>query len=154
MVDCASFLGRERLPRSYPISLKEFEGAMDAQGTHVEAGDVVLVRTGQMGAWPDTVAWDATRGAGITLPVAEKLIDGGVVAIGGDTEGVEVMPSVEPGNPHPVHIKALIEEGVYLLENLFLEQLSNDKVYEFLFISLAPKIKGATGSFVRPVAII
>jgi kynurenine formamidase len=41
-----------------------------------------------------------------------------------------------------------------LMENLFLEDLARDQVYEFLFVCLPLKIQGATGSQIRPVAVV
>ena len=51
-------------------------------------------------------------------------------------------------------ILGIIDRGVHLLENLNFQELAKDKVYEFMFICLPLKIKGATGSWIRPVAII
>jgi kynurenine formamidase len=154
LIDLAAALGYDRLPASYAVSVEEFEAALRRQGTAVRDGDVVLFRTGQMSVWPDRDRWAETSGAGITLPVAERLIESGVRAVGGDTETVEVMPSIVPGNPHPIHIRLLIEEGIHLIECLYLEDLARDGVYEFLFITLPAKITGATASLVRPVAVI
>jgi kynurenine formamidase len=107
-----------------------------------------------MSVWPDRERWAETNGSGITLPIAERLIESGVRAVGGDTETIEVMPSIITGNPHPIHIRLLIEEGIHLIECLFLEDLARDGIYEFLFIVLPPKITGATASLVRPVAVV
>jgi kynurenine formamidase len=153
-VDLAGSLGEERLSASRAITLEEFEDALAKQGTVVQPGDVVLLRTGQMSAWPDREAWAETVGSGITLPVAERLIELGVRAVGGDTETVEVMPSIVEGNPHPVHVRLLIEEGIHLMEMLYLEDIARDRVFEFLFVALPPKITGATASLIRPVAIV
>jgi kynurenine formamidase len=54
----------------------------------------------------------------------------------------------------PVHQHALAEAGVYLIENLALEELAGDRVGSFCFILLAIKFRGATGSPVRPVALV
>jgi kynurenine formamidase len=54
----------------------------------------------------------------------------------------------------PVHQHALVECGVYLIENLVTEQLVRDGISSFCFILLPVKFKGATGSPVMPVAII
>jgi kynurenine formamidase len=40
------------------------------------------------------------------------------------------------------------------MENLFLEDLARDQVYEFLFVCLPLKIQGATGSPIRSVAVV
>jgi len=65
MVDVAAYLGVERLDQSHPITLEEFQGALDAQELEVREGDVVLVRTGQMSAWPDKDKLAQTVGAGM-----------------------------------------------------------------------------------------
>ena len=81
----------------------------------------------------------------------------GVVATGTDTETYEVMPTPDrgsPANPQPVHTKLLIENGIYLLESIYLEEIAREKVYEFLFVMLPLKIRGATGSMVDPLAMI
>jgi kynurenine formamidase len=83
-------------------------------------------------------------------------VECGVVATGSDTETYEVQPAPDPGdpaNPQPVHTHLLIEHGVYIMESLDLEQLAHDGVYEFLFVALPLKIRGATGSMIDPVAV-
>jgi len=54
----------------------------------------------------------------------------------------------------PVHQHALVESGVYLIENLALEELAHEHVGSFCFVLLATKFKGATGCPVRPIAMI
>jgi len=44
----------------------------------------------------------------------------------------------------------LIEKGIYIMESLYLEELSRDGVSEFLFVALPLKIRGATGSMIEP----
>jgi kynurenine formamidase len=40
------------------------------------------------------------------------------------------------------------------MESLDLEELARDRVYEFLFVTLPVKIRGATGSMVDPLAVV
>ncbi len=54
----------------------------------------------------------------------------------------------------PVHQHALAEAGVYLIENLALDELARDGLRSFCFILLATKFRGATGCPVRPVALL
>jgi kynurenine formamidase len=53
-----------------------------------------------------------------------------------------------------VHQIMLVERGVHLIENLFLDELVRDKIYEFLFVLATPKLKGGSAFPVEPVAII
>ena len=48
----------------------------------------------------------------------------------------------------------LIEHGVYLMESLDLEELARDQVYEFCFVALPLKIRGATASMIDPLAVV
>lgn len=153
MVDVAKHLGVDRLPKGHAISLEEFEGALATQGLGVRGNDVVLVRTGQMSVWPDPVAMAETTGAGITKAVAEYCAERRVRGVGTDTEACEVMPSVEPGHPHPVHDVLLIRNAIHIFENMYLEELSRDGQGLFLFLGLPLKIRGATGSMLRPIAV-
>ena len=65
-----------------------------------------------------------------------------------------MLPSTVDGNPHPVHIELLIERGIYIIEMVNCEELARDRVYEFCFVCLPLSITGATGSMVRPVALV
>ena len=68
---------------------------------------------------------------------------------------VEVLPGTDhPKTMMPVHQHALVEAGVYLIENLVTENLVADGVSTFCFILLPVKFKGATGSPVMPVAVV
>ena len=98
----------------------------------------------------------STRDAGGVGAVARWLLDKGVVAAGSDTETFEVQPAPDlgpDGNPQPVHTALLIENGVYILESVDLEEIARRKVYEFCFVALPVKIRGATGSMVDPIAV-
>jgi len=123
----------------------------------VGSWDVVLFRTGYLSLWPDNEAMTAHRGPGPDIDVARWMIGRGVVAAGSDTESFEVQPAPDRGpngNPQPVHTALLIENGVYILESVDLEELAAKQIREFCFVALPLKIKGATGSMVDPVAII
>ncbi|SCX05328.1 cyclase family protein [Candidatus Aquiluna sp. UB-MaderosW2red] len=153
MVDIPAYLGVPQLEAHYPISLEEFLGAAKAQNVEVRENDVVFVRTGMMAGWPDPERLALTAGAGITRPIAEYCASKKVRAVGADTEGCEVMPSIIEGNPHPVHETLLVKNAIHIMENIYLEELASEHVHEFLFIGLPLKIRGATGSMMRPIAI-
>ncbi len=61
-----------------------------------------------------------------------------------------------PGAGHallPVHRILLVEHGIHILENVNMEELAANRVYEFLFVCLPLKLAGGTGSPVRPIAV-
>jgi kynurenine formamidase len=53
----------------------------------------------------------------------------------------------------PVHVHLLVERGIHIIEVLDLEKLAEDGVSEFLFVALPLRIRGATGSPIRPIAL-
>jgi len=67
---------------------------------------------------------------------------------------LEVLPNPDHTKALPVHQHCLAEAGVHIIENLALEELAAARVYRFCLIVLPPKIRGATGAPVRPVAIV
>lgn len=157
MLDPPAHRGIDALPAGEPVSGEELAAVAKAQGVDVREWDVVLIRTGYLKFWPDEEAMAEHRTAGPDLSAAEWLLERGVVATGTDTETYEVQPAPDrgqPPNPQPVHNKLLIENGIYLLESVYLEELARDSVHEFLFVALPLKIRGATGSMVDPLAVI
>jgi kynurenine formamidase len=157
LLDAPAFRGLDCLPAGSAIDAAEMEAICAQQGVEVRPWDVVLVRTGYMGLWPDVAAMAAHKTAGPDISAAQWLLDRGVIATGSDTETYEVQPATDlgtPANPQPVHTRMLIEHGVHLMESLDLEALAADRVYEFLFVALPLKIRGATASMVDPLAVI
>jgi len=157
LLDAPGYRGVACLPKGAPIDAAEMEAICAAQGVTVQPWDVVLIRTGYMSLWPDVERMAAHTTAGPDISAARWLLERGIVATGTDTETYEVQPAPDPGptgNPQPVHNLLLIEHGIHLMESLDLEALARDRVYEFLFVALPLKIRGATGSMIDPVAVI
>jgi kynurenine formamidase len=148
-LDGAAFLNPGRV-----VSPDDLARAADSAGLAIEAGDIVLVRTG----WGRFFGVDNTRylegEAGIDVPAARWLTRRDVVAIGCDNMAVEVLPNPDRNMALPVHQHVLVEAGVHLIENLFLGELARDRIASFCFILLATKFKGATGCPVRPIALV
>lgn len=155
LLDIPGLLGLDGLPAEFAIDADHLQRAADAAGVEPAAGDVVLVRTGQMRHWPDV---DRIKrecgGSGVDLSGARWLSERGVSHVGADTMSFEVRPSTIPGNPLPVHLHLLNDCGIHILEWVNCEELAADAVAEFLFIALPLTIRGGTGSPIRPIAIV
>ena len=54
----------------------------------------------------------------------------------------------------PGHTLLIVRAGVPIIESLNLEDLAADGVREFAFVCLPLKLRGGTGSPVRPVALV
>ena len=157
LLDVPGYLGVEALASHQPVDAEQLQAVAEHQGVTIQPGDVVLIRTGYLGAWPDPDKMALHTTAGPDISAARWLLDQGVVATGSDTETYEVQPAPDPGNPanpQPVHTLLLIENGIYLFEGIYLEELARERVYEFLFVALPLKINGTTGSMLDPVAIV
>jgi kynurenine formamidase len=154
LLDVAGFDGGQHLNPGRVVTPDDLARAADAAGVSVDAGDIVLIRTG----WGQFFGTDNSRylegEPGIDVPAARWLTQRDVVAIGCDNMAVEVLPNPDRGLAMPVHQHTLAECGVYLVENLALEELARERIYSFCFILLATKYKGATGCPVRPVAMV
>ena len=90
---------------------------------------------------------------GLSISGAEYLARAGVVAIGGDTWGLEVLPSENTSQAFPVHQILLARHGVYILENMVTHLLADDGVHEFMFVLGVPKLEGAVQAIINPLAI-
>ncbi|MBN2113749.1 MAG: cyclase family protein [Acidimicrobiia bacterium] len=157
LLDPPTHRGLDALPAGEPVGADELQAIAAAQGVEVRPWDVVLIRTGYLKYWPDAAEMAKHKTAGPDLSAAEWLLERGVIATGTDTETYEVQPAPDrgvPGNPQPVHTRLLIESGIYLMESLYLEELSRERVYEFLFVALPLKVRGATGSMIDPLAVV
>jgi kynurenine formamidase len=154
LFDVAGLDGGSHLDPGRVVTPDDLKRAADTGGFSVAPGDVALIRTG----WGRYFAVDNARylqgEPGIDVPGARWLIDQGIVAIGADNMAVEVLPNPDHGLALPVHQFALSQCGVYLIENLALEELAQDRVATSCFVLLATKFRGATGSPVRPVAMV
>ena len=136
------------------IELDEVQGAAERQGVSPGAGEVVLVRTGNGVHWGDARRY--LTGSGMRGRVSEWFAGLGVLAVGADNMAWDLPGEVDPeyGISLPGHALLLVRAGVYILENLFLEELSAAGVHSFTFVCLPLKLVGATGSPVRPIALV
>ncbi len=54
----------------------------------------------------------------------------------------------------PVHSHLLVESGIHIIEALNLDRLARERIYEFIFVASPLRIRGGTGSPIRPVALV
>jgi len=161
LIDVAGDKGLQALPSQYVITVGDLKSALKSQGTKLEFGDVILIRTGTLSYWGETGADLEKVGehdsAGIQLPAAKWLVEEkGSIMIGSDTSGLEMVQPPHEGSDSfvPVHKYLLVEQGVHIAEFHYLEDLAKEEIYEFLYIGVTNKIKGSTAGFtMRPLAI-
>jgi kynurenine formamidase len=139
-----------RLEPGHAITPEELERAAAVE---VREGDVVLVRTGFGALWSDPDEY--LRAAGVSAAGSRWLIDKKVAAVGADNMAFDVMGAADPELKVtlPGHVLLLVRAGIPIIENLNLEELAAADVSEFVFVCLPLKMRGATGSPVRPIAL-
>lgn len=149
LLDVAGYQGRDVLPDSYEVTEADIRATLAWEKVTLAPQTTVLLRTGFYchlshgnPAYQDAIA-------GLGLGAARFLSSHGMNLVGADNMTVESIPPMN----HRVHRFLLVHHGITLLENVFLEDLARDRVYEFLFIMLPLRIQGATGSWVHPIAV-
>lgn len=154
LLDVAGWKGQGPLPEAASITADDLIGCAAAQRVSVEKGDVLLVRTGYATLWNDEAAYLRAAGVGKsgTLWAAER----GVVAVGADNMAWDAPDDRDPetGATLFAHVYLLPQKGIYIIENLNLEELARDRRWEFAFVGVPLKFQGATGSPLRPLALV
>lgn len=153
LINMARHRGVDMMKEGDAITVGDIEAASKSQNVAIREGDVVLFHTG----WLSIIEKDPKRfGAGepgIDAGAAEWLSARGVVAVGADTWGVEVVPFVDPKRVFEAHQILLAKNGVYILENMATQRLVADNVNEFMFVLGAPRYVGGIQAIINPVAI-
>jgi kynurenine formamidase len=157
LLDVPAALGVDACEPAYEISPDDLAAAVQAEGIAVGQGDVVLVRSGWGRRFDEGPA--AYLGAdsgvpGVGQAGAHWLAERGVLAAGADTIAFEHLPAGGGHRVLPAHRVLLVESGIYLIEALALEELAAARAYEFTFVLAPLALLGATGSPVRPLAVL
>jgi kynurenine formamidase len=146
LLDVAGALGADQLEAGYGITPQDLQDTISKQGVELRKGDVVLVRTGRMQAWPDFDGY-LQKPPGINLASAKWLCEeAGAMCIAGDSIGLEVMPWDEPDAFLPVHSYMFTTAGAQIIEVVNMEEIAAEKQYEFAFLGFPLKLRGATGA--------
>jgi kynurenine formamidase len=131
----------------------EVIGPEDCASIDPEPGDAVLFHTGWGRHWDDPdVYLSGEPGPGCEL--AQWLADRQVALSGCDTWSYGPVPAEDPDRPFRVPQILNIEHGIFIVENLDLTRLAADGVRQFALILTHPKLRGATGAWTSPVALV
>ncbi|WP_433566632.1 cyclase family protein [Nocardia sp. CA-151230] len=154
LADIPKLLGVPRLEPGFGITADHLRAAFG--DTVPGADEVALIRTGWPQLYHDPTAYvgHETGVPGITAEAAEYLADTGVRAVCSDTIATD---QILPGVGHaalPAHGVLLVERGVHIMEVLTFEELAAAGVREVLYVAVPLRITGATGSPIRPLALI
>lgn len=156
LLDIPAATGGEPCPAAHEITPTELDDALAATGTVPRPGDVLLVRSGWGRHWDDPASYvgRASGVPGVGEAGARWLADHEPVAVGADTIAFEHLPAGRGHALLPAHRVLLVESGTPIMETMKLDELARDGVREFLFVASPLNIVGATGSPIRPLAIV
>jgi kynurenine formamidase len=147
-------------------TLEELKGALQAQGTTLKPGTILLVRTGWMESYENLSADEkaalapmeklSAMGIEASREMAAWLWNNRVAAVGTDCPAVEAFPFnfMDEG---ALHYRALPLLGLPLGELFVLaplaEDCANDRRYEFMVVSAPLNLEGGIASPPNAVAI-
>jgi kynurenine formamidase len=158
LLDVARARGVSWLGPGEGVMPEDLEAAERAAGIRVEAGDILVVRTGyyarRLAEGPVNPLQAGSPGPHAAL--LPWLKERGVAVWGSDTHN-DVTPTPYPALGSPFHIGALVGLGLWLIDNMNLEDIAracaDRSRWEFL-LTLAPlRLRNVTGSPLNPVAL-
>jgi kynurenine formamidase len=139
------------------VGLPDLELARQRCGVSPEPGDVVLLRTGQLGRRDRIGPLSPDAGSSGPLPELLPVLRSADVAVLGSDTGNDVAPSGYERFSNPVHQVAIVALGLWILDNAWLDDLAEAcrqrQRWEFLINILPLRIPNATGSPVNPIVV-
>ncbi|MER5441629.1 cyclase family protein [Streptomyces sp. NPDC002790] len=158
LLDVAAAKGLDRLPGDHAVTPEDLDEAAEFGRVTVGAGDIVLVRTGQIQVY---LAGDkhgyGYPSPGLSVRTPEWFHARDVAAVANDTLTFEIFPPEIENLWLPVHALDLVEMGMLQGQNWNLETLSTTcgevGRYSFLLSAMPEPFLGGTGTPVAPVAV-
>src|SRR4051794_1008830 len=136
-----------------PLGPGDVIGVEAVEHLDLEPGDAVLFHTGHGAHWDEPDVYiDGEPGPGLEL--AEHLAASGVALTGCDTWSYGPVPPEDPARPFEVPQTLNVRHGVFIVENLDTSGLARDGVREFALILTHAKLRGATGAWTSPIALV
>jgi kynurenine formamidase len=123
----------------------------DLEGIEPTPGDAVLFHTGWGEHWDDSETY-LSREPGPGMAVAAWLAERGVALTGADTWSYGPVPAEH--RPFEVPQMLNVRHGVFIVENLDTAELAAAGVREFALVLTHPKLRGATGAWTSPIALV
>jgi kynurenine formamidase len=143
------------LPAGFEITRAHLEDTARRQGVTLQKGDSVLIRTGfgqYFATKNDVYLGEGSPGPGVEA--ARFLAAQGVRITGTDTATYEKRPAVFGKELFPVHMVLLADNGIYIVENLNLEEVGAAGAGVFALVVNPLRIRGASGSPLRALALV
>ena len=159
VLDMAGYYGVKIVKEGTPYTKEDIIGAAKKQGIEIRKGDVVLFHSrwlnlldGKDGTKKNPKRWGSVE-PGLGKTGAAYLISKEVIAVGGDTWGLETVPFEKGVGVFEIHQMLIPMNGIVILETMDTRELVKDKGWEFLFVLGPARIRGAVQMIINPIAI-
>lgn len=156
LLDMTRHFDTDIVQEGVPYTEDDIRAAAAAQSVELREGDVVLFHSNWLelldGQNADPARFAAAE-PGLGVSGAEYLAGLGVMAVGADTWGMEVVPAEVEGEAFRAHQILQAHNGIYILENMDTRELAADGVSEFMFVLGQARLKGAVQMMINPIAI-
>lgn len=161
LLDVARAHGVDSLEPGFAIHEEDIDRCIEGQGetSVVGMGDIVLLRTGQLGLCRDAGWGDYAGGPapGLSFSTARWLHRTEIAGIASDTWGLEVRPNEFPHADQPLHQIMIPNIGLLVGENFVLDELAEacaaDGVYDFFLVAAPIPFTGSVSGLTNPQAI-
>ena len=147
LVDVPARRGVERLEPGDVV------GVEDLAGVEPTPGDAVLFHTGWGARWDDAEGYLGGE-PGPGCAVAHWLAERGVALTGCDTWSFGPVPPEDPARPFEVPQILIVRHGVFVVEYLDTAALAADGVRAFALVLTHARLRGATGAWTSPIALV
>jgi len=154
LLDVAAIRGVDRLKPGEVITPTDAEAVLAVHDLTVRPGDAVFFHTGWGRLWGYDNETYAAGEPGPGRALGDWVAQRRVALTGCDTWSFGPYPPESADEPFVVPQTLNTRHGVVVVENLHLEQLARERVHEFLLVISHAKLRGATGAWVAPLAII
>lgn len=154
LADIAALHDVERLESGYVITVDDAKSALHRQRTTVSPADALFFHTGWGQLWMVDNERYLSGEPGPGMAVAQWMVEQGVALSGCDTWSYGPVPPEDPGRPFEVPQTLNVKHGMFIVENLRLGEIAAAAVHEFMLVLSHARVRGATGAWVAPVAIV
>ncbi len=148
LLDIPYYKGLNILPERYEVTSDDVDGTLAKEGVSVSKGDVIMFRTGYSRYLTTDSDSYLHKFAGVTAETARHVAKMGISVACSDNLAFGVP------KPFELHQVFLVDNGIFMIKSMNLEELSKDRAFVSTLIASPLKIKGATGSLVRPLALV
>jgi hypothetical protein len=148
--------GNDMLDDSYRITLEDLLGTMEWEGVGaIEAGDVVVIRTGRWKLAEDPETYDQYLASepGIYVREAKYLAEHRPALVAADTFALEVLGHPDATLAFPVHQTLITRWGIRIGEGVISDELAAAAAYEFVYSYSPQWAYGATAGNVPPMGL-